>query len=49
VLRRIVLDAMDDTVFSGYPARPKTGRSMLQGFELPYSRERLPLARKACI
>jgi predicted RNase H-like HicB family nuclease len=29
--KRIVLDAVDDTVFSGNPARPKTGRSMLQG------------------
>jgi len=29
--KRIVLDAIDDTVFSGNPARPKTGRSMLQG------------------
>ena len=29
--KRIVLDAIDDTVFSGNPARPKTGQSMLQG------------------
>ena len=28
--KRIVLDAIDDTVFSGYPARPETGQSMLQ-------------------
>jgi hypothetical protein len=41
--KRIVLDAIDDTVFSGYPARPETGQSMLQGFGLPDSRERIPL------
>ena len=41
--KRIVLDAIDDTVFSGYPARPETGQSMLQGFGLSYSSERIPL------
>jgi hypothetical protein len=41
--KRIVLDAIDDTMFSGYPARPKTGQSMLQGFGLSYSSERIPL------
>ena len=41
--KRIVLDAIDDTVLSGYPSRPETGQSMLQSFGFSYSRERISL------
>lgn len=40
--KRIVLDAMDDTVFSGYPARPKPAGACFRasGFPTPVNGSR---------